>query len=189
MQKEKEEEEQARSSSKYPGDQFLEDQLGAELQAAPSDALGRCVSGKHVSRGGVERKTAKRVDAVYAGRRVIDTQAERYPEPLMVKNVERFRLELDGEAFIDSRVFEHCHVGCADRLASFRVPANSEERGAEKLCGSDVVDNPVRLAHGDRIPGVQADEAAVARGCIHALANRVEGGAGTVEDRATGVQK
>ena len=48
--KEKEEEEQTRSSSKYPGDQFLEDQLGAELQAAPSDAVGNDVAGKRVSR-------------------------------------------------------------------------------------------------------------------------------------------
>ena len=107
----------------------------------------------------------------------------------MVKQVERLRLELNGEAFIDLRVLEHRHVDRADRLTSFGVPANSEERGAEKLCGSYVVDNPVRLAHGDRISGVQADEAAVARGCIHALANRIEGGAGAVEDRATGVQR
>ena len=60
---------------------------------------------------GVEGQTAKLVDAVYAGGRVIDIQAERYAKPLMVKNVERFRLELDGEAFIDPRVLEHRHVG------------------------------------------------------------------------------
>ena len=79
-------------------------------------------------------------------------------------------------------------LDCADRLTSFRVPANSEERGTEKLCGSHVVDNPVRLAHGDRIPGVQADEAAVAAVAFMHLPTESKGALATVEDRATGVQ-
>ncbi len=105
----------------------LEDQLRPELQAAPSDAVGDDVSGKGIATIIVEGKAAELVDAIYAVDGAVDVH-DRYAEPLMVEQVERLSLELNGKALRHLRVLEHSHVDRADGLTSLRIAADSERR-------------------------------------------------------------
>ncbi len=101
-------------------DSMLEDNFGPELQAAAANAIGDDVAGKSVAPIEVECVTTELIDAIHGVDSVIHI-LDWYPKPLMVKQVERLCLELDGETLGYSRILKYSHVDCTDGLAPLRI--------------------------------------------------------------------
>src|SRR6202034_3012212 len=108
--------------SHYLRDLKLEDNFRPKLQAPAANASGDAVAGKSVAPVEDECVAAKLVDAIDSvdgGVHILDWDSE----PLMVKQVERLCLELDGETLGYARTLKYSHVDRTDGLAPLRVAA------------------------------------------------------------------
>ncbi len=83
----------------------LEDGLQAELQAAAANAIRGDVASKSVATVIVLQVIAERTE-----RNIRDSPARNSSAPLAIEQVERFRLELQGESFGQLRVFEDAEI-------------------------------------------------------------------------------
>src|SRR5580698_6795275 len=106
----------------------------------------------------------------------------------MIEYVERLCLQLYGETLGDLRVLEHRQISRVHRLPAFRVSGYSQKWRAEIVRRVYIVDDPVRLAHGNRISRVHADQPAISRGRIRTLPHRPERSAAIPEDRTASIK-
>src|ERR1700736_3497320 len=107
---------------------------------------------------------------------------DRYPQPLVVKQIEGVSLELYRMPSSAFGVLIDTHVDRADRLTTFAVSARPQEGGPEKLCCVRIINDPVSLVQCDRRAGVNAHQPAVRSGWIRALTDRTERRTSTVQD-------
>src|SRR5579864_1691028 len=151
----------------------LEDDFGAELQATASNAIGIDVGGAEITVAavGVKSQAPELIRSPNVGAVHVYV---RNAEPLMVEQVERLGLQLNGKVFGDLGVFKYGQVDGIDRLATLCVPAYAQERRSKKLLGRDVVHDPADLACSCGSTGGEVGDAAVCGRCIVADADRIE---------------
>src|ERR1700730_11343219 len=159
----------------------LENELQPELQAAPSDPVGDDVAGKSITAVCIELSATKLIDTTHNIGGIVYV-LDRYPQPMVVKQIEGVSLELYREPFCNFGVLIDTHVDRADRLTTFRVSAHPQERRTAKLCCVRIINDPVSLVQCDRHAGVNAHQPAVRSGWIRALTDGTERRTSIVQD-------
>lgn len=112
----------------------LENDFRSELQTASSDTVSDDVSREGITAIGVEGKAPKPCYSVgtAGGGACVHVW---YSQPLVVKKIERLRLELNGQTLGDSGVLKHSHVDRVYGLTPLGVPTQRRERRAEEFLG------------------------------------------------------
>ena len=119
-----------------------EDQLQAEEQLPPSDAIGIDVTGKRRAAVGIEGRALELSRGDVVQNRIGNTKK------LRVHDVKRLCLELSRYPLVDVDVLEDSKIGGTDGLPAKRVAAYACVWRAHHLGCSRIVMDPVRASNG-----------------------------------------